>query len=750
MGEAAGRGKIPFLLSFFAGFLIVIISVYGFTLLRERRGIPAGIDRASLVQIDDSEILGERDEEFVLARKTVGEPTRFVMRTPDGTLETKTLPAVPYYQGKAFPVLFFAIGLFCYLVGFGTFFLRPSDPKARLFFWMALAFASALIISGEFYCAGPSVWTLVPSIEFILAYVLVPALFLRFFLAFSGTPLRIPAFIVYLPAFVLGTAQVASFLYAFLAPSIEMARFFNAQYYLFRIYIILYLLLGVASLSLSLSLRRTKSPEERAQMRWIFYGLVVGLFPFVFLYELPVALSLKPLLSEDLSTVFFIVLPLAFAVAIVKYKLMVIDIVINRSLVYSLLTVFTAGVYLLFILASQKVFARVLVIQETVLSVIGVFLAAAAFQPAQKRIQEVVDKLFFRQKYDYGRTILAFSEMAQCVFTRDELLRFFETEVQRILPLESLEILPDGGPSGQAEGRWTFPMRLASGASFGVLALGRKKSGERFSPEDIELLQTMAGELTVNLERIKLQEDVIYERASREKSEELNRLKTEFISTVSHELRTPLSSIHGLAELLRTGQVKGRDEREKYLTLMVSESGRLSRFLHNVLDYGRIEQQAKSYEFRRTCLQDVIRESVDVFGALLESRGFRLILRLPERPVELSVDADAVKEALINLIDNAMKYSADRKVLEIGLVERERDVEIYVRDEGIGIPAEEQARIFDKFYRVAEASRMSPKGAGLGLKIVKHIMQAHHGEIAVESEPGRGGTFRLVFPKAGR
>ncbi len=296
MGESASERKVLFILSLLAGLLIIIVSIYGFSLLRDRRGIPQEIDRGRLVRIDDTEIQGERDEEFVLARKAIGEPALFYLRTPDGKIEKKTLPVVPYYAGTAFPVIFFVIGLFCFAVGVGTFLLKPNDSKARLFFWMTLAFAAALTISGDNYCLGRGPWTFVPSLVFILAYVLAPALLLHFSLVFFKTPMRIRKFILYVPAVMIGAVQMSSFLYAYLAPSIEMARFFNSQYYIFRIYIILYLLLAIVNLFRGL--RRARDDEERAQIQWIFYGLVVGLFPFIFIYELPIALSLRPLISE--------------------------------------------------------------------------------------------------------------------------------------------------------------------------------------------------------------------------------------------------------------------------------------------------------------------------------------------------------------------------------------------------------------------------------------------------------------------
>jgi two-component system phosphate regulon sensor histidine kinase PhoR len=293
-----------------------------------------------------------------------------------------------------------------------------------------------------------------------------------------------------------------------------------------------------------------------------------------------------------------------------------------------------------------------------------------------------------------------------------------------------------------------IPLPFKSGALAGAAAAGKKKSGARWSGDDIELLATMTGELASGLERVRLQEEVIYERASKEKLDELNRLKTEFVSTVSHELRTPMSSIQGLTEILQDGKIKDKAKREEMVALLASESGRLSRLVHNILDFGKIEQQAKTYRFERTEVRPLVEEAIQVFRHKLEEGGFDVRQDYPPAPVFLSIDRDSVKQVLINLIDNAIKYSAERKTIAISLVESEREVEIRVSDQGIGIPGSDLDKIFDKFYRSTGAAGINPKGVGLGLKIAGHIMAAHHGEIGVESRPGEGSTFRLVFPKA--
>jgi len=280
----------------------------------------------------------------------------------------------------------------------------------------------------------------------------------------------------------------------------------------------------------------------------------------------------------------------------------------------------------------------------------------------------------------------------------------------------------------------------------GWLALGRKRSGLRFTADDLELLETLAAELAAGLEKIRLQEEVSYERASREKADELNRLKTEFISSVSHELRTPMTSIQSLSELLRSGKVPDESQRERLLELMSGECGRLSRFIHNVLDFGKIEQEAKLYDPRTAPLQPLIREVIDLFRPGAAGDGPVIRAEMPDEPVLLEADQDAVRQALLNLVDNAIKYSGGRKEVTIRLVPASDSAEIQVEDRGIGIEPRDRERVFEAFFRSPRTAHHNPEGVGLGLKIVKHIMDAHGGRIVLQSEPGRGTTFSLIFP----
>ncbi|MGB2844745.1 MAG: ATP-binding protein, partial [Candidatus Aminicenantaceae bacterium] len=701
-----------------------------------------------------------------------------------------------YYSGPqaAYPLIYFLIALFCLAVAILVFFLRAEDSRARIYYWASLALFSSLIINSGFFCLRKDWLSYAPGILFYILYPLAPALLLRFSLFFSKKKLKISRFFIYCPALIFAGVLEVLFLLSSLKSSIEINKYYQIVLYALRCYLIFFVLLAV--FFLIFSYRKVAMEEERAQIKWIFYGLFVGLGPFILLYELPQVIRNKPLMTEEFSLLFFIFIPLAFAFSIVKFKLMEVELVINRSLVYFLLTVFTVSIYLFSVALFQNIFSNFFSVNKTAVSVIGALAAAVVFHPARKKIQEIVDKAFFRMSFDYKKSILSFSERAYEMVNRGQLVEFFLQKMKNTLPLEHIGVYIFSVRSGKPKlliGKngeknlnflvslcmdsdniiarkravrteehmdfsreeeleekkieLIFPLSFKSSDLAGLLSLGKKKSGEKFSRDDIELLLTMARELALNLERIRLQEEVIYERVEREKLNELNRLKTEFISSVSHELRTPMSSIQGLAEILQGGKIKEKTKQDELINLVASESSRLSRFLHNILDFGKIEQQVKTYNFQKVKIQSIIIEVAQLFLQKLESDGFVFTVDLAEGPIFLEIDQDAVKQALTNLIDNAIKYSSDKREIVIQLIEREKLAEIHVKDKGIGIPSRDIKRIFEEFYRHAEASQHNPKGVGLGLKIVKHIMEAHKGEVKVESQANKGSTFILIFPK---
>jgi signal transduction histidine kinase len=234
-----------------------------------------------------------------------------------------------------------------------------------------------------------------------------------------------------------------------------------------------------------------------------------------------------------------------------------------------------------------------------------------------------------------------------------------------------------------------------------------------------------------------------YRNVSREMA--VARLKSDFVSNVSHELRTPLSLIRLYAETLEMGRLNSREKYQEYYCIIRKESERLSALINNILDFSRIEAGRKEYDFRETDLRELVRNTLDSYRYQIEQHGFAYEERIDEVP-PLRVDREAMARSLLNLVNNALKYSQDRKYIGVHLYRENGSVKLEVIDHGIGIPHQEQHKIFEKFYRVGDPLVHNTKGSGLGLSLVRHIVQAHGGEVLVDSAPGEGSKFTIALP----
>ena len=242
----------------------------------------------------------------------------------------------------------------------------------------------------------------------------------------------------------------------------------------------------------------------------------------------------------------------------------------------------------------------------------------------------------------------------------------------------------------------------------------------------------------------------------------LNRMKSDFVSSVSHELRAPIAAVRLMAESLERGKIADPARQSEYFTLIVRECQRLSALIANVLDFSRIDQGRKQYEFEAADVAALVDHTVQVLAPLAADRQVALVRQISngasaENHFYPEVDAKAVQQALVNLIDNAIKHSPAGRPVTVGLewpapvkpgsaAPANAEFRLWVEDEGPGIPAAERERIFDPFYRRGSELRRETQGIGIGLSIVKHIVDAHHGQVRVQSEPGRATRFVLELP----
>jgi signal transduction histidine kinase len=231
------------------------------------------------------------------------------------------------------------------------------------------------------------------------------------------------------------------------------------------------------------------------------------------------------------------------------------------------------------------------------------------------------------------------------------------------------------------------------------------------------------------------------------KENEATQLRAALVANVSHELRTPLAVIRLGAETLRRGDRLTAEQREGLQESIIREVLHLSNLVENVLDVARLQKGAKRMALAPVDPVELVESVIDSYGPWIESRGFSVELDLEDEVEEQMWDRDSVSRALVNLVDNAIKYSGESRTVRVALRENKGAVEIAVTDRGIGVHQAEIDRIFDPYYRARFSDTETQRGAGLGLTLVQQIAQAHGGRVEVESKPGEGSTFTLVFPR---
>lgn len=227
---------------------------------------------------------------------------------------------------------------------------------------------------------------------------------------------------------------------------------------------------------------------------------------------------------------------------------------------------------------------------------------------------------------------------------------------------------------------------------------------------------------------------------------EVIRIKSDFVSLVSHEFKTPIASMRALMDRLQAGHVSDPERRQRYYDIISGELQRVTRLVNNVLDFSRMEEGRKEYSLEETDLPQLVRDLLSTFEAGASAKGFTIETDIRSDLAKVRVDRDAISQALLNLLDNAVKYSPGEKWIRVAVERNSHALKISVADRGSGIPPDEVAAIFGRFYRGGATRSQPVPGLGLGLSLVEHVMAGHGGRVTVESPPGSGSVFTLSIP----
>jgi len=228
----------------------------------------------------------------------------------------------------------------------------------------------------------------------------------------------------------------------------------------------------------------------------------------------------------------------------------------------------------------------------------------------------------------------------------------------------------------------------------------------------------------------------------------LEEIRKDFVANVSHELRTPISSIKGYAETLLDGKVDGEDNVKEFLSIIYQNSNRLANLIDDLLDLSKIESGKMKMEFEPLEILPVVNRCINVLEKSAKEKTLSIKLNIPDKFPKVLGDHKRLAQVFLNLLDNAIKYTPEGGSITVSAASKEKITQIDISDTGIGISEKDLPRIFERFYRVDKAHSRELGGTGLGLSIVKHIVQAHDGQVWVQSMLGQGSTFSFTIPIA--
>ena len=570
---------------------------------------------------------------------------------------------------------------------------------------------------------------------------------------------------------------------------------FQSVYDIFHIALFIYI--GAGLFNLIHSYAAAATPEERRRTKWLLWGFVAGAIPFLFLYILPQLLFSKYLIDEEYTTIAYLVIPFAFAVSFIKYRLFDIEVIINRSIVYSVLTLFIGAAYVVIVLFLTSIIGGQVVFEGYLYVVLITLVVALLINPLRRKIQRLVDESLFAARTNFRTAMTTMTESLHSVLTDEELCTRLSESIRDIVPSETVavylmrndfltliavhgpeprqQILPSksfaaalkssplvaltesiASPNDAMDFSHAnvlreqgfsvcVPMKAVSNEVLGLVALRSNSANRQYDEDEIDFVLTLCAQAAEILERLMLQERIILEREETKHYEELSDLKSDFVSYVSHELRAPLTSIKLFSELLQR-RLPSRDTKaNEYVRIIDGESDRLNRMVTNILDTARIEKGGKEYVLRDLDLCVLARQVLGTMKYQLKKHRFKVKVRLTKGKQVIHADADAVAQAMINLVSNSIKYSSREKFISVAVLRRNGFVLCRVDDHGDGIAEEALPHLFEKFYREPSYGG-AVQGVGLGLSLVQHIMDEHGGRVEVRSVFGKGSSFTLFFP----
>ena len=519
----------------------------------------------------------------------------------------------------------------------------------------------------------------------------------------------------------------------------------------------------LVAIGLASAYRGTDDRAMRNRVRWLLVGVVAGAGPTILLVLLARMLIGDELIPEPLALLFILILPICLVISVVRHRLLDIDVVIHKGLMYGPATLIVAVMF-----GGGTILATYMILDPLVPGGLSLTFRTALtllipllffhlfFETLRKRVQRLVDRIFFRTRYSYGETLRAFSEGIEGVVGGAEVLAFLAASVWDVLGpawLKAVDLdgewrsywpaLEDGvEPSGPIP-----VLRIPFPEMEGLeLWLGPKRSDMLYQDYDQALIEALTRLASVSLRREVLQRRLLDEESERERLAALTRLKDSFLSLVSHDLRGPLAAISLSAATIARANGESENSQEREAARRIQRNaqrlaGMAERLLHTALaDTDLLKASMRECELCR-----LVDEILERFEELARNGDVRLSSQiLPGTSV--SADSDLLAEAISNLVDNAIRFTPAGREVSVSLISEGRESRILVSDQGPGIPPERRAGLFRREEQ-QQGGREAHRGFGIGLYLVSQMMELQGGGVELVQSGEDGSVFALHLPE---
>ncbi|MBI5646838.1 MAG: GAF domain-containing protein [Ignavibacteriae bacterium] len=753
-----------------------------------------------LVAWDGNKIFDPEAVELFADLSTIGSVCHVEYRR-NGLQASAHMRLVAAYPSASYAIFTAATAFVCWMLAVFVLVKRPRDSVALAMHWALVSAASVIILTYGRIEAHDIVSEML-RVLFFATYLCTSAGLL---LVASEFPLRWLGSFRIKTAVLYGTASVVTAGLSLTHVAVMRAYDPDTFHVFLFFYRFIHIALGTATIGSAvmffLSYRWAEDVHTRRAILRLLAAVLIGLVPLLVLNLLPQFWQTGGRVPEQYTIILILGIPFTLIVVFLRSTMMTVEVDRHRGLLRGVLSIVVWCVYLLAVFATAAAVRGEKNFTEHLPDIAVIVALALAYFPLRRKFMRSLDDALFPARANLERIVRTVASRLNSELSTESIARQVTDELRSLLRAEEcavyvvvpgigdlarvadvdngggerLETPADAGrtlhpgevfalPEATRDKQdipaaiaawlrahvWTVaaPLHSSGGELLGVIVLRMKSRADAIHAEELELLRALAAETARALERLHLHERMIIETEERRRLEELNRMKSFFVSGVSHQLRTPLTSIRMFAEMLREGTITDPDRAREYLDIIEGETGRLARLIDNVLDFSRIERGIKEYRRIPVDPAELTRRAAAAlhYQFLSEKAAFEVDIAPGTPPIE--ADADALQEAVMNLLDNALKYSRTPKQVWLRLVPDGADVVFEVRDRGVGIAADKLPLIFDPFFRARDPNAARAGGAGLGLALVADIARAHGGRVDVSSVEGEGSTFRIFIPAA--